>query len=219
VMITFEETPPKTMPSVANLIPTLWRNPTLLGAPAMPATAGNPPVLRNIAPGSYHVYLNPLLQPLQGANPLNSLPAWQNAYVKSMQMGDVDVLSGGLRLERQPDAPLNIVIGANPGTLNGLVLNEVRLPIAGAYVTLFANNTADRLYRTDMYKVTGTDNQGRFQLQGLPPGDYRIFAWENIERGTWIDSTFLRLNEERGTTVHIDEGQVQMATLPIISLP
>jgi len=219
VRITFEGTPPKTMPSVANLIPTLWRNPTLLGAPAMPATAGNPPVLRNIAPGSYHVYLNPLLQPLQGANPLNSLPAWQNAYVKSMQMGDVDVLSGGLRLERQPDAPLNIVIGANPGTLNGLVLNEVRLPIAGAYVTLFANNTADRLYRTDMYKVTGTDNQGRFQLQGLPPGDYRIFAWENIERGTWIDSTFLRLNEERGTTVHIDEGQVQMATLPIISLP
>ena len=70
-----------------------------------------------------------------------------------------------------------------------------------------------------MYKVTGTDNQGRFQLQGLRPGDYRVFAWENIENGTWIDSTFLRLNEERGTTIHIDEGQVQAATLPIISLP
>jgi len=219
VNITLEGTPPKNMPNVANLIPTLWRNPTLLGAPSMPATAGSPPVLRNIAPGSYHVYLNPLLQPLQGANPVNALAAWQGAYVKSMKMGDVDVLTGGLRLERQPEAPLDIVIGANPGTLNGLVLNEARLPIAGAYVTLFANNPPDRLYRTDMYKVTGTDNQGRFQLQGLPPGDYKVFAWENIENGTWIDSTFLRLNEERGTTIHIDEGQVQTATLPIISLP
>jgi hypothetical protein len=219
VNITFEGTPPQTMPSVANLIPTLWRNPTLLGAPSMPATAGSPPVLRNIAPGSYHVYLNPLLQPLQGANAVNPQPAWQGAYVKSMRMGDVDILNGGLRLERQPDAPLDIVIAANPGTLDGQVLNEVRQPIAGAYVTLFANNPADRLYRTDMYKVTGTDNQGRFQLPGLRPGDYRVFAWENIERGTWIDSTFLRLNEERGVTIHIDEGQVQTATLPIISLP
>jgi hypothetical protein len=219
VNITFEGTLPRNMPSVANLIPTLWRNPTLLGAPSMPATAGSPPVLRNIAPGSYHVYLNPLLSPLQGANPVTSQPAWQGAYVKSMRMGDVDVLNAGLRLERQPDAPLDIVIGANPGTLEGQVVNEVRQPIGGAYVTLFANNPADRLYRTDMYKVTGTDNQGRFQLQGLRPGDYRVFAWENVERGTWIDSTFLRLNEEKGVTIHIDEGQVQTANLPIISLP
>jgi hypothetical protein len=218
VNITFEGTPPQNMPSVANLIPTLWRNPTLLGAPSMPATAGSPPVLRNIAPGSYHVYLQPLLPPLQGANPVTIVGAWQGAYIKSMRMGDVDVFDG-LRLERQPDVPLDIVIAANPGTLDGQVLNEVRQPIAGAYVTLFANNPADRLYRTDMYKVTGTDNQGRFQLAGLRPGDYRVFAWENIERGTWIDSTFLRLNEERGVTIHIDAGQVQTATLPIISLP
>ena len=33
VNVTFEGTPPQNMPSVVNLIPTLWRNPTLLGAP------------------------------------------------------------------------------------------------------------------------------------------------------------------------------------------
>ncbi len=219
VNVTFEGTPPQNMPPVANLVPTLWRNPTLLSAPSMPATFGNPPVLRNIAPGSYHIYLTPLLTPLQGANPVNTPPAWQGAYVKSMRLGDVDVFNGGLRLERQPDMPLSIVVGANAGSLEGVVLNEVRQPIAGAYVIMFANNPADRLYRTDMYKVTSTDNSGRFQIQGLGPGDYRVFAWENIERGTWIDSTFLRQQEERGTTVHIDEGKAHTATLPIISLP
>ena len=219
VQITLEGTPPRNMPAVTNLIPTLWRNPTLLGAPPMPATAGNPPVLRNIAPGSYHVYLTPMLGPLRTLTPVEVPPVWQGAYVKSMRMGDVDVLTGGLRLERQPDAPLQIVIGVNSGTLEGQVLNEVRQPIGGAYVTLFANNPADRLYRTDMYKVAGTDNSGRFRLQGLGPGDYRVFAWENVERGMWVDGTFLRQHEERGVTIHIDEGQVQNATLPIISLP
>jgi hypothetical protein len=219
VNITLEGTPPKNMPAVSNLIPTLWRNPTLLGAPPMPATAGNPPVLRNIAPGTYHVYLTPLLGPLRTLSPVDVPPAWQNAYVKSMRMGDVDVLTGGISLERQTDTPLEIVIGVNPGTLEGQVMNEVRQPIGGAYVTLFANNPADRLYRTDMFKVTGTDNQGRFRLQGLPPGEYRVFAWENVERGTWLDSTFLRLHEDKGVTIKIEEGKVQTSTLPIISLP
>src|SRR5262245_1155424 len=74
VKVTFEGDPPKTMPPITNLVPTLWRNPTLLSAPAMPATFGNPLVLRNIAPGNYHVYVNPLLTPLQGANPVNVAP-------------------------------------------------------------------------------------------------------------------------------------------------
>lgn len=219
VNVTLEGTPPKTMPSVTNLVPTLWRNPTLLSAPSMPATFGNPPVLRNIAPGSYHIYVTPLLTPLQGANPVVTQAAWQGVYVKSMRLGDADVFNGGLRLERQPDTPLEIVVGTNPGTLEGQVTNEGRQPIAGAYVILFANNPADRLYRTDMYKVTSTDNAGRFQVQGLGPGDYRVFAWENIERGTWVDSTFLRQQEERGTTIRIEEGKAQTVTLPIISLP
>jgi hypothetical protein len=219
VKVTFDGEPPKTMPAITNLIPTLWRNPTLLSAPAMPATFGNPLVLRNIAPGSYHVYVNPLLIPLQGANPVNVAPAWQGVYVKSMRLGDVDVMNGGFGLERTPDAPLEIVIAANPGSLEAQVLNEARQPIGGAYVTLFASRPEDRLYRTDMYKVTSTDNNGRFQLQGLRPGDYRVFAWENVERGTWIDAAFLRQNEERGVTIHIDEGKATTAAIPIISLP
>jgi hypothetical protein len=128
------------------------------------------------------------------------------------------VLNGGLRLERQPDAPLTVVIGANPGSLQGQVYNEGREPVIGAVVTLFANSPADRLYRTDMYKVTSTDSMGRFQLQGLRPGDYRVFAWENIEKGTWIDSAFLRQYEERGTTIHIDEGQMQTVGAAVLTM-
>ena len=150
---------------------------------------------------------------------MNVQPIWQGAYVKSMRLGDVDVFTGGLRLERQPDMPLDIVIGANPGSLQGQVLNDRREPSVGAVITVFANEPADRLYRTDMYRVSSTDTAGRFQLQGLRPGDYRVFAWENIEKGTWIDSTFLRQYEERGVTVHIDEGQSLTGNLAVITLP
>ena len=218
INMTLDGTAPPNMPPLGNLMVLLWRNPTLMNAPAMPATAGAPPVLRNIAPGNYHIYVNPILTSLQGANPVVTPTAYQNMYVKSMRIGGVDVLTGGLRLERTPDGPLEVVIGANPGGLQGVVLNERREPVVGAVVTLFANPPEDRIYRTDMYKVTSTDTAGRFQLPVLRPGDYRVFAWENIERGTWIDSTFLRQYEERGTTIRIEEGQTQTANLPVVTM-
>jgi Carboxypeptidase regulatory-like domain len=218
INLTLEGSAPPNVPAVTNLTVTLWRNPTLLNAPAMPATAGNPPVLRNIAPGNYHVYLNPVMTPLGGANPVNFPAVWQSVYVKSMRLGDVDVLNGGLSLERQPEAPLEVVVGANPGSLQGQVVNERREPVIGAVVTIFANAPEDRIYRTDMYKVTSTDMAGQFQLQNLRPGDYRVFAWENVERGTWIDSSFLKLYEERGVTIHIDEGQAQSASVPVVTM-
>jgi hypothetical protein len=34
-----------------------------------------------------------------------------------------------------------------------------------------------------------------------------------------IDSTFLRQYEERGVTLHIDEGQTQTGNLAVIALP
>lgn len=221
VRMTFDGTPPPNLPPIAigrgGLTPTLWRNPTLLNAPAMPVNLqADPPALTNIAPGYYHLYLPPMFSFLAGALPVEPPPQWRNVYVKSIRLGDRDVLSEGLHLERPSDVPLEIVIGANPGSLQGQVMNDQRQPAVGAVITLFANNPADRIYRTDMYKVTSTDTAGRFQLQGLRPGDYRVFAWENVERGTWIDSTFLRLYEDRAVTVHIDEGKAQTADIAVI---
>jgi hypothetical protein len=218
INITVDGAPPPNFPNVTGLTPTLWRNPTLLGAPAMPATAGNPPALRNIAPGDYHVYVNPILSSLQGANPLNFPANWQGAYVKSMQLDGADVLHGGMRLERPPMGALEIVIGVNPGTASGRVLNDRKEPVPGAVVTLFANAPEDRLYRTDLYRVGSTDTAGNFRLERIPPGEYRAFAWENIEWGAWIDSGFLRMHEDRGITVRVEEGKIQSAELEVISL-
>ena len=52
----------------------------------------------------------------------------------------------------------------------------------------------------------------------LPIVDYKVFAWENVEKGTWIDSTFLRLYEDRGLTIHVDEGKIGSLEIPVVSL-
>jgi hypothetical protein len=216
INLTFEGQKPPNLPDYTRLTPTLWRNPTILNAPSMPATEGTPLALKNITPGSYHVYVNPLLPASTGnaPPPLTQIMQWAGAYVKSIKLGPIDVLVEGLNFERQPEASLDIVIAANPGRLEGRVLDENKQPVVGAFVTLFAQKPENRIYRTDMYKVVGTDTQGRFSVLGLAPGDYKVFGWEFVERNTWMDPAFLKVFEDRGVSIRIEEGKTATLDVP-----
>jgi hypothetical protein len=172
-------------------------------------------MLENIAPGDYRVYVNPLLSPLQGNNPVGAPVVWQNVYIKSMRLGSDDVLKGGLRFSRQPDDPLNIVLAANPGALEGRVLDERQQPVPSAFVTLLAADPAVRMFRTDMYKVTSTDASGRFRAPGLPPGEYKVFGWGGVERGSWMDPNFINAYESAGQAVRVEEGKGYTVDVPL----
>ena len=126
----------------------------------------------------------------------------QHAYVKSVRLGDVDVLNNGLRLQGPVAASLEIVIGTTTGAFGGTVLTG-RLP-AGPGITVALLPDVRR--RTDLYKTTTTDPAGRFHMDHVPPGSYRAFAWQDVSDGAWHDPDFMQAHEARGATAVIDEG-------------
>ncbi len=68
-----------------------------------------------------------------------------------------------------------------------------------------------------LFKSTTTDQNGHFILQGLPPGDYKVFAWEKIEPGAYTSPELLQPYENLGESVHITEGShnaVQVDLIP-----
>ncbi|HLQ76807.1 MAG TPA: carboxypeptidase-like regulatory domain-containing protein [Terriglobia bacterium] len=213
VQITLDGEPPKNLPDISSLGIMLYRDPTLIGAPAMQGRGGEIP---NLSPGDYRIYVTPLIRPIAGTDPMPPPPQWQNAYVKSIRLGDTEVLSGGLRYEPKPDSRLDIVIGTNPGTVEGRVLNDQQQAIPSAAVVLFAEPTGARITRTDMFRTASTDRVGSFQVKGLPPGDYRVYAWEGLDKDTWLDPDFVQ-NESRGRSIHIEEGKTSNVDVPIIS--
>jgi hypothetical protein len=216
VKITLDGEPPKNLPDVSSLQIMLYRDPTLINAPAMNASARGSAPIPNLSPGNYRIYVTPLLTPITGTDPLTPPANWQSAYVRSIRLDDVDVLNGGLHYEPKPDQLLDVVIGTNPGVLEGQVLNEGRQPIPSAAVVLFADSPAVRITRTDMFRVSSTDRSGRFEIKGLAPGDYKVFAWEGLDKDAWLDPDFVR-NESRGQSVHIEEGKTLGVDVPLIS--
>jgi hypothetical protein len=127
----------------------------------------------------------------------------------------VDVLDRGLRIAGSPRDALEIVIASNAGRLTGTVVNARREPISNVTVAIVPG-AADR-HRPDLYKITTTDNAGRYEVHGLAAGDYSAFAWEEVEDGAWQDPDFVRVYDSQGKSVRIRDGNdedIQLTAIP-----
>ena len=127
-------------------------------------------------------------------------------YVKSVRLGSSDVRNG-FRFEAQSNVPLEITVGSNGGTVDGVVLGNKGQPAGGATVVLVPDVFLRQ--RTSFFKTTTTDPAGAFRINGIAPGDYKIFSWEALETGAWEDPDFLRPYEVRGQSLTIIEGTRQ----------
>jgi hypothetical protein len=136
-------------------------------------------------------------------------------YVKSVRFGPVDALNAGIRIDSRTTDRMQIVISSNAGALDGLVRDNLRNPVPLARVVLVPD-LAHR-QRADLYQNTSTDESGRFRLQGIPPGDYALFAWEAIESGLWQDAEFLKRHESAGKPIRIIENGRE--TVEILAIP
>jgi hypothetical protein len=136
-------------------------------------------------------------------------------YVKSAREGGSDVLESGLSISRsQPPAHLEIDLSSDGGRVDGTVSKEHN-PVSGAWVVLVPD--PPHRDREEMYGMTTTDASGRFSLLGLSPGDFKLFAWELVQGRNYTDPDFFKAFEDRGTPVHIGEGQQQQVQLEVIT--
>ena len=67
--------------------------------------------------------------------------------------------------------------------------------------------------RPDLFRNVTTDASGAFQMKTITPGNYKVFVWEDVENGAWLNEEFLRPFENQGTPVRIDEGSKATVTV------
>jgi len=169
-----------------------------------PNAADNSFRMPSIFPGDFRVMVSPLINPFSWTAQTLASPL-ADMYVKSARYGNQDVLGGGLHLDTHtPDQRLQIIL-ATGGGLQGVVLSNRNEPMSNVKVALIPNSADPS--REDLYRNAVTDSSGRFKIQGIAAGDYRVFAWEDIADGAWQDADVVRQADSRGKTVHINEGE------------
>src|SRR5262249_18347185 len=122
-------------------------------------------------------------------------------YIQWARLGSADVLNDGLHLDHQPEDFLEVVIAETTASVEGRVTDGTQA-VSNAVVVLVSSINLRR--RSDLYYVVATDGNGHFQIQGgIVPGDYKVFAWKDIEPGAWQDPEVLERYENQGQPVSV----------------
>ena len=136
---------------------------------------------------------------------VNGLPdSFRNAYVKSIKASNAEVLGNRLRVPAQSNdgIAMEVVIGANGGQIEGRAVAETGEPLSNVTVLLVPDSSDHR----DLYKTIVTDAAGRYHFEGVTPGNYRLFSWEDVEPDIWYKPAFLTPVQDRGKAIRISEG-------------
>jgi len=138
-----------------------------------------------------------------------------DAYIKTATSGDFDILSKSLRIDWSSPAPIQVTLATDGSRLSGVVMDKNDRPFADAYVVLVPD-TARRV-RPDQYRTAISDEDGNYSLRGIPPGEYKIFAWQNVEPYGFMDANYINGYDLFGFPVNIPPSAT--GTLPVRLIP
>jgi hypothetical protein len=138
-------------------------------------------------------------------------------YVKSLKTGDTDILASGLDLINGAPGDVDVVLSPNASQVAGLVQNpDTQQPVAGATVVLIPQDKERREQQRD-YRIATTDQSGGFNLSSVVPGEYQVYAWEDVESGAYFDPEFMTPIESKGQKISLhekDQLSLQLTVIP-----
>jgi hypothetical protein len=148
----------------------------------------------------------------EGSYRINFFPIPAGFYLRA---SSAEVLETGIPVGRGHSPPaLDLILSPGAGRIDGTVTGDEQA-VPGASVVLMPE--AKGRSRPNDYRQAITDLFGRFAMRNVPPGDYTLLAWEQIDRGDYFDPEFLARYEDRGKAVHVEEDghiSVKLEVIP-----
>jgi hypothetical protein len=134
--------------------------------------------------------------------------------MKTIRMGSQEIGDFLIDLTSGAPGPIEVVVSAKAGQIKGTVEDEKQQSAANATIILVPE--ASKRDQFSLFKQTTADQNGAFTVKGLPPGEYTLFSWEEIEDGAWQDPEFLKKYEADGIKAKVAEGSSETAKVKMI---
>jgi len=144
----------------------------------------------NVMPGEYRIRTYPKSQ----------------FFLKQARFGTSDLLKNPLQFTGRESGTLELVFSSNVAAVEGVVTDNRLGPAVGAQVVLVPDAAR---FRSELFKTAVTDQNGRFNIGNIAPGDYKLYAWESIEQNGWFDMDLAKRFEQSARPVHLTESSRQ----------
>ena len=132
-------------------------------------------------------------------------------YLRSAQAGREDVLERGFSAGSSKTLELLFATGAK---VTGTISTPDGAGEPGVTVVLIPERKLAGLAETS--RTATTDQNGKYQILGLRPGSYRVYAFEHVEPGAYEDEEWLKTFADQAHSLRVSEnGQETLDLKPI----
>ena len=110
---------------------------------------------------------------------------------------------------------LEIVVGFDAGSISGSVRNAKDIPVSRALVALVPVGSGP-LTTPQFATITIDSDRGQYWFANVQPGKYKLFAFENVERGAIQNRETLRQFETLSLDIDVKPSAVATADVKVI---
>ena len=142
------------------------------------------------------------------------LPA--GLYVKSARMGNQDVTATTLDFTSGAGGRIDVVLGNQPAAAAGTVSKASTEALPGVVVLV----PEDRMTGspevppgTQQRWEAAVDQNGAFRIENVPPGEYRVYAFEEFDPASGYDPEYLKKFESSSQKTSLGEGETKTFSL------
>jgi hypothetical protein len=133
--------------------------------------------------------------------------------LKAVRVNGVDVTDTGFDVKPNENVSgIEIELTNRPTQISGQVTDSRGAPTKDCTVVIFARD--ERKWEgTSRYISAAQD--GKFEVKGLPPGDYHAVAIDGIEPGQWGDPDVLTRIRDQAATLSLVDGETKTLDLKL----
>jgi hypothetical protein len=138
----------------------------------------------------------------------------EGTYVRSVRMGNQEVLEKGLDLSQGVSgAAIEVILSTKAATVEGLVREDDE-PAPGSWVMLIPDPT--RPEQRYLSKSATADQNGRFSIKGVAPGDYKLYAWQEPQYEVVREPEAVKPFEHKAVKITVRENSREQAELTVL---
>jgi hypothetical protein len=131
-------------------------------------------------------------------------------YLQAGLYGGENALTAPIVIENEGTS-LQLQLGFAPGKIEGTVVDRDK-PQRGILTVLVPKDRG----RIDLYRTANSGADGKVSFSNVAPGDYKVFAWEEVKEGAWQDVLYMEKFEDKGRLVHIEKAGALTETIDVI---
>ena len=108
-----------------------------------------------------------------------------------------------------------VVLTNRPTVLRGMIQDAKSQAVIDGTIVVFAADSGKWREESRMIRSARTDQNGRFEIRGLPPGEYLAVALDYVRENQWNDPEFLEELRSRADKFSLNESENRQLNLVI----